>query len=169
MHRIFSFLSSLRLTVVCLALALLLIFVGTLAQVDLGLYAAQSKYFRALLVYWAPGGGDFKIPILPGGWLLGIVLLINLPAAHIKRFKFTPKKYGIILIHAGLIFLLVGQFITEVCQVESTMRIEVGQTKNYTEAPRKNELVVIDTSDPKTDRVTSIPEAHVAQGGEIGI
>lgn len=166
-RRIVSIFTSLRLTVVCLVAALVLVFVGTLAQVDLGLYAAQSKFFRAFLVYWTPAGSHWKIPVLPGGWLIGIVLLVNLLAAHAKRFKFTPKKYGIILIHAGLIFLLVGQFVTELFQVESTMRIEPGQTKNYTEAPRRNELALVDTTDPKTDRVTVIPESILAKGGDI--
>lgn len=166
-NRIASIFTSLRLTVACLIAALVLVFVGTLAQVDLGLYAVQSDFFRSFIVYWKPAGSDWKIPILPGGWLIGTVLLINLLAAHAKRFKFTPKKYGILLVHAGLIFLLVGQFTTELFQVESTMRIEVGQTKNYTEAPRRNELAVIDTSDPAKDKVTVIPETALAQGGDI--
>lgn len=167
LHRIFNFLSSLRLTVACLIAALVLVFIGTLAQVDLGLYAAQSKFFRSFLVYWAPAGSHLKLPIFPGGWLLGTVLLINLLAAHAKRFKFTPKKYGILMIHAGLIFLLVGQFGTELFQVESNMRIEVGQTRNFTEAPRKVELAVIDVTDPTKNRVTSIPLSMVAEGGTI--
>jgi hypothetical protein len=166
-RRIISIFTSLRLTVVCLIAALILVFVGTLAQVDLGLYAAQSKFFRSFLVYWTPAGSHLRIPVLPGGWLIGLTLLVNLLAAHAKRFKFTPKKYGILLIHGGLIFLLVGQFMTELFQVESTMRIEVGQTKNYTEAPRRNELAVIDTTDPDKDKVTVIPESLLAKGGEI--
>jgi hypothetical protein len=133
----------------------------------LGLYAAQSKFFRSFFVYWTPAGSGLKIPVLPGGWLIGLVLLVNLLSAHIKRFRFTPKKYGIILIHAGLIFLLAGQFLTELFQVESTMRIEVGGTKNYSEAPRRNELAVIDTSDPAKDKVVAIPDYILAKGGEI--
>jgi hypothetical protein len=167
LRRIISIFTSLRLTVACLIAALILVFVGTLAQVDLGLYAAQAKFFRSFFVYWTPEGSHLKIPVLPGGWLLGLTLLVNLLAAHAKRFKFTPKKYGILLIHGGLIFLLLGQFLTELFQVESTMRIEPGQTKNYTEAPRRNELAVIDTTDPDKDKVTVIPESLLAKGGEI--
>jgi hypothetical protein len=166
-RRIISIFTSLRLTVACLIAALVLVFVGTLAQVDLGLYAAQSKFFRAFFVYWTPEGSHLKIPVFPGGWLIGLTLLVNLLAAHAKRFKFTPKKYGILLIHGGLIFLLLGQFMTELFQVESTMRIEPGQTKNYTEAPRRNELAVIDVTDPDKDKVTVIPESLLAKGGEI--
>ncbi|HEY3864037.1 MAG TPA: cytochrome c biogenesis protein ResB [Verrucomicrobiae bacterium] len=166
-HRIINFFTSLRLTVVCLALALVLVFVGTLAQVEIGLFAAQSEYFRSFFVCWTPPGTHLKIPFLPGGWLIGLVLLVNLLAAHIKRFQFSRKKAGIILIHAGLILLLGGQFLTEVFQVESQMRLEPGDTRNYSESDRKNELAVIDTTDPDKDRVVAIPESLVAQGGLI--
>jgi hypothetical protein len=165
--RVINFFTSLRLTVTCLVLALVLVFVGTLAQVEIGLYAAQSEYFRSFFVYWTPKGTHWKIPFLPGGWLLGLVLLVNLVAAHIKRFQLSRKKIGIILIHAGLILLLGGQFLTELFQVESQMRIEVGDTKNYSESGRKNELAIIDTTDPDKDRVVVIPESIVAKGGEI--
>jgi hypothetical protein len=165
--RFISFFTSLRLTVACLALALVLVFAGTLAQVQIGLYAAQSEYFRSFFVYWTPNGTHWKIPFLPGGWLIGLVLLVNLLAAHIKRFQLSRKKIGIILIHAGLILLLGGQFLTELFQVESQMRIQVGDSANYSESPRKNELAVIDTTDPDKDRVVAIPESIVAKGGEI--
>jgi ResB-like family len=165
--RFINFFTSLRLTVVCLALALILVFVGTLAQVQIGLYAAQSEYFRSFFVYWTPKGTHLKIPFLPGGWLLGLVLLVNLLAAHIKRFHLSRKKIGIILIHAGLILLLGGQFLTEVFQVEGQMLLEPGDVKNYSESARKNELAVIDSTDPDKDRVVAIPESLLAQGGEI--
>ncbi len=166
-RRIISIFTSLRLTVACLIAALILVLVGTLAQVDLGLYAAQAKFFRSLAVWWTPAGSDWKIPVFPGGWLIGLILLVNLLAAHLKRFRFTPKKYGILLIHAGLIFLLAGQFMTELFQVESTMRIEVGGTRNYSEAPRRTELAVVDVTDPGKDKVVVIPESLLAKGGEI--
>jgi len=167
MDRFINFFTSLRLTVVCLVLALVLVFVGTLAQVEIGLYQAQSQFFRSFFVYWTPGGTHLKIPVLPGGWLIGLVLLVNLLAAHIKRFEFSRKKAGLMLIHSGLILLLGGQFVTELFQVESQMRIEVGDTKNYSESGRRNELAVIDVTDPDKDRVVAIPESLLAGGGEI--
>ena len=55
-----KFWCSLRLTVVCLLAALVLVFVGTLAQVDQGLYDAQKKYFRSyLLIPEAVGGAGW--------------------------------------------------------------------------------------------------------------
>ena len=50
-----AFFTSLRLTVVLLVLGLFLVFLGTLAQVDLGLYKAQNAFFRSFFVYWGAG------------------------------------------------------------------------------------------------------------------
>src|SRR5690348_11296063 len=131
LERILNVFTSLRLTVFCLACALVLVFAGTLAQVHLGLYVTQERYFHSLFVLWTPPGTSLKIPVWPGGYLLGGLLLVNLLAAHIKRFTFSRKKFGLFIIHGGLILLFVGQFLTETFQVESFMRLEEGETKNY--------------------------------------
>jgi hypothetical protein len=167
-HRLLNFFTSLRLTVVCLVLALGLVFIGTLAQVHAGLYAVQEGYFHSLFVWWSPKSGSWKIPIWPGGYLLGTVLLVNLIAAHIKRFEIKRKKIGIFIIHAGLIFLLLGQLMTELFQVESFMRIPEGASKNYSESGRHSELAIIDHGDPKEDYVVSIPEKVLGKHSEIG-
>src|SRR2546426_4789651 len=159
--------TSLKLTVVLLGLAVILIFIGTLAQVDQGLYQAQARYFKSFLIYWTPRGTLWSIPVFPGGYLIGTVLLINLLAAPISRFKYTKKKFGILMIHAGIILLLLGQLLTDVLSKESAMRLAEGEAKNYSQDFRDNELVVIDTSDSKQDCVVSIPESLVAQKRDI--
>ena len=159
--------SSLRLTVVFLCLAVLLVFIGTLAQREEGLFAAQNRYFRSLFIWWSPTGGQWRVPVFPGGYLVGGVLVVNLLAAHAKRFKFTKKKIGIFVIHAGLILLILGQFATDLFSKEGAMQLYEGESKNYSEAFRENELVIIDTSDAKRDRVYSIPESWLARKGEI--
>src|SRR3984957_5270637 len=88
LDRVAKFFCSLRLTVVLLIAGLVLVFVGTLAQVHEGLFAAQVRYFKSWYV-WKPTIGDSAWPVLlPGGYLIGSLLLLNLIAAHIKRFKF---------------------------------------------------------------------------------
>jgi hypothetical protein len=167
LDRFLSFFTSLRLTVFCLACALVLVFAGTLAQIQLGLYVTQERYFHSLFVLWSPAGSSWKIPVWPGGYLLGALLLINLIAAHVKRFSLSPKKIGLFLVHGGLILLFLGQFLTESFQVESFMRLEDGETKNYTESARKNELAIIDSSNPDRDQVVSIPESRLTDQGEL--
>lgn len=163
MKKFIKFLTSLRLTVVLLTLAMVLVFIGTLAQVEQGLYNAQNRFFRSVFVYWSPAGGDLNLPVFPGGYLLGSALIVNLLAAHIARFQFTWKKLGIHLTHGGLILLLLGQLATDIGQVESAMRLHEGESKSYSENQRRSELVVIDPSDSKVDHVISIPEDLLAR------
>ncbi len=60
--RAIEFLGGLRLTVACLACAGILVFAGTIAQTDIGVYAAQAKYFRSWVVVWDPPGGGLAHP-----------------------------------------------------------------------------------------------------------
>ena len=50
LERALKIISSLKLTIVLLAFGIALVFFGTLAQVDEGLYAAQNRWFRSFFV-----------------------------------------------------------------------------------------------------------------------
>ena len=165
--RLISIFTSLRLTVACLAFAVLLVFLGTLAQRDVGLYQAQNEFFRSFLVFWGPKTATWKIPVLPGGYLVGGVLLINLIASHTMRFKLTRTKVGIWLTHFGLILLLLGQLGTDLLSRESMLHLREGEAKNYSESDRQAELAVIDATDPETDKVVAIPQGLLMRRSEI--
>jgi len=167
LRKFIDLITSLKLTIVCLAAAMALIFAGTISQVHLGIWEAQQRYFQSLLVWWPAEGNGFKIPIFPGGHLIGAILLVNLIAAHARRFRWTWRKFGIHLTHAGLIIMLAGGLFTDLFAVESHMRLTNGDTKNYSEDPRKMELAVVDTSNPEYDQVTAIPEAVLRRAGSI--
>jgi hypothetical protein len=159
-----GFFTSLKLTCVLLAFAIILVFVGTLGQVDDGLYAAQAHYFRQWIIVGAHLFGK-KIPlILPGGYLIGTLLVVNLVAAHIYRFQLTTKKIGIQLAHVGVILLLVGQLATDMLAREMQMRLSEGETKHYSESETDYELVFLNG-----DQVTAIPERLLRQGDELKI
>jgi len=165
--RVFNFFASLRLTVVCLMLGIVLVFAGTIAQVDMGLYKAQNEYFRSLFVFWTPHGSSLRIPFLPGGYLVGSVLVINLVAAHFKRFTLERSKAGIWMVHFGLITLLVGQLMTDMLAHESTLHLREGQAKNYSESDRQVELAFVNTTDPASDLVVVIPQTTLMSQKEI--
>jgi hypothetical protein len=156
-----DFLVSLKLTVALLAFGMLLVFVATLDQVNLGVFAVQEKYFRSFVVFRRVG--DIPIPVLPGGYIVGGLLLANLVASHLYRFGLSWRKSGIFLTHFGLIILLVGELLTGLWQKEAHMRLNQGETKSYAESYRSNELAIIDTTDPKTDEVVAIPEKLLAR------
>jgi hypothetical protein len=162
-----DFFTSLQLTVVLLILSMILVFVATLDQVNLGIWAVQEKYFRSFAVLWQIPDSAIAIPMFPGGYFIGGLLLINLVCAHIYRFTLSWKKSGIQLAHAGLIILLVGELLTGLLQQESFMRIDTGETKRYSESFQDNELVLINHSEADATEVVSIPEALVADHKSI--
>lgn len=159
--------TSLRLTVLLLAFGIVLVWVGTVAQADEGLYQAQSRYFKHWLV-WGITMFGHKIPIaLPGGYLIGTLLLINLTAAHIKRFQWAWKKFGIHLTHAGVILLLVGQLSTDLLSRETQMRFTEGEARSWSESGMDYELAFVTDVDANTEQVIAIPQAILARGGEV--
>jgi hypothetical protein len=175
-------LASLRLTVVLFVLSMLLIFFGTLAQMDQGIWTVLRHYFRSFYV-WVPfqifvrfGQVFFQFPTdwkvagtfpFPGGWLLGGLLLLNLVAAHAVRFKLSLKRSGIWLIHLGLIVMMLGELVTGLYAVEGNLTIENQWSSNYVEHRDANELAIVDTSTPGKEHAVVIPEALLRKQGLI--
>ncbi len=182
--------TSLRLTVVCLALGIVVVFLGTMAQEPLGLYLAQETFFRSFFVPASPMWAAIKkalqmvhiilppstavqamsgsqFPVFPGGYLIGGVLVINLMAAHFKRLSFTWSKSGLWMVHFGLILLLLGQLGTDIFSRESTLHLRNGETRSYSETDRQIELAVTDVTDKNSDKVYAIPQDVLDSGKEI--
>jgi len=176
MKPLFQFFSSLKLTVVLLSFSIVLIFFGTLDQVQYGIWHTQEMYFESFFVVWAfpdhaPGGEYLhwiRIP-MPGGYTLGGLLLINLVTAHFARFKLAWSKLGISLIHSGLMLLLLAELLTDITAVESQMPVDEGGTSNYSQSYRENELVFIDRSHPDYDRVHAIPTSIMKPGKRLDV
>jgi hypothetical protein len=177
--RVLWALASLRLTVVLFVLSLLLVFFGTLAQIDQGNWTIVTDYFRSFNIVWVRwqllvqfGQVFFGLPKtmtvpgafpFPGGLVLGSALRLNLLAAHLVRFKVSWKRSGILLIHAGLIVMLLGEFITGLAAIEGNMTIDEGTATNYVEHRRFFELAVVRPSATEKDKedVTVVPESFL--------
>lgn len=113
-------LASLRFTVVLLAMAIFIVFVGTLAQAQHDIETAIHQYFRCFIAKmefaalfpkaWFP-----KMPKLtgylwiPGGWSIGAAMCANLFAAHLIRFK--PQAKGA-MFYAGVLTMAAGVAVT---------------------------------------------------------
>lgn len=164
MKPIWRFITSIRLTIYLLTASVLLIFFGTLDQVKDGIYLTQQRYFEHLFVVWqfplqwgwSDALGWIHIP-LPGGYLLGPLLVLNLLAAHFRYYRHGWKKIGIGVLHLGVVVLLLGQLIAQVAQEDNYLWLAEGQQSNYLESFQEDELVIIDKSDPDYDRVYAWP------------
>ncbi len=98
--KLFRFFSSFGLATVVLSLLFLVTFLGTLEQVEHGLFESQLKYFESWFVpsidvacclraMHIPYQGSFDLPvhIMPGGLLLMIVLAVNMTLGGIVRLR----------------------------------------------------------------------------------
>ena len=160
-----DFFVSLKLTVVLIAFSILLVFAATLDQTNLGVWGIQHKWFRTFIVFQEVNG--LALPLFPGGYLIGGLLLINLVAGHLYRFTLNARKAGIFLTHIGLILLLVGELLSGLWQEEYFMRLNNGETKNYAESYQLNELAITKVTSPDFDEVVAIPDALLARHKEV--
>lgn len=161
-------LTSLRLTIFCLAALMVLVTAATLAQVGMGTVGAVNAYMRSYLVWWNIPDSQWMIPVFPGGATVGMVLIVNLIAAQAVRLQATWSKAGLWLVHLGLILFVGGEFVSGMFQVESQMAIESGQTVNFIEG-RDAELAVIDVTDPAQDEVYSVPARALRREGTVSL
>jgi len=160
-------LSGLRLTVFLLILSILLVFLGTLEQVHWGVWHIQKAYFGSWICFYPLDDTAIVQLPLPGGFLLGALLIVNLTLAHVRRFKAELKHLGMIMIHGGLLLLLAGGFVTAIYQEESAMIIPEGESRNYSEAFREFELTITEKTAAGTDKVTAIPDALLQTGASF--
>lgn len=163
LRRIRKGLASLELTLACLGLLMILVVLCTLAQVRLGTFRAVEVYIRSVFLWWGPPGSPIRVPVFPGGGLVGLVLLANLVAAQWSRLEPSWRKAGLWAVHLGLILLFVGEFTTGFFQAEAHIAIEEGATRDYAESPREAELAVTDVSAKDHDEVFAVPQAVLAR------
>jgi ABC-type transport system involved in cytochrome c biogenesis permease subunit len=122
---------------------------------------------------------------LPAGKTIGWLMFVNLCFAHFLQFVnlvdgvrkqaartrstagdvllVLAKRSGIYILHAGVLLLLVGEWITREYAVEQQMIIMEGESASYAVETRNYELAVIDRTDLATDRVTVIPAKKLQQ------
>lgn len=172
--RLVRALGSLRLTVVLLALSVFLVFFGTLDQVRVGIRAAQEIYFESLLAFWHypqewPMGKVLSwIPVpVPGGYLVGPLLAINLVLSHIRHFRFKWRLLGISVIHIGVLMLLVGQLMTNLLQKEDYMWLDEGAQANFVRSFHYDEFYLTRQNPDGTKGVYSYPFEDLEEGQVI--
>ena len=95
--------------------------------------------------------------------------MVNLVAAQLRRLELSWRKAGLWVVHAGLILLFVGEFVTGAFQVETQLAIEEGQTRDYLESPREMELAIADVTDSRHDDVYGVPESLLASRKTIAV
>lgn len=102
---------------------IVLLVLGTVAQKDLGLYAAQAKYFSSWILWCGP------FP-LPGAYITLGAITVCLLAKFLLYSPWRAKQGGTILTHLGVLVLMIGGIVTAATQQEGFMPLREEQTGN---------------------------------------
>ena len=134
-----------KLTCLCLVFLFLLTFFGTLYQVDHGLFAAQQTFYNSYFLML------YNFLPFPGTQTVLGVLLFNL-CGYLVNMLFKEKvKFGIVIIHVGLVMMLLGGAITHHFAQESQLTLAEGEASNVTAAYHDWELALIRDDGEKKD------------------
>jgi ResB-like family len=140
---------------------MVVVLAGTVAQAGGDLYQMQARFFRSFIVWWTPGG-DLQLPVLPGAYTVGALLLANLIARTAKDIANRAAKPGVLMIHAGVALLMIGQVVADQLSDRSALHLTRGAQSNYSEDLFAQELVLAD----KNGAVVTVPQAVLASKGE---
>ena len=142
---------------------IVLVFFGTIAQKDIGLYASQMKYFSSFYFLFLG-----FIP-LPGGRLVLLLMTINLFSSMFKRNLWQLKKIGIVIVHLGGLLLLVGGGLTAYFSSEGNMVIAEGEATNYVDDYHNMELAFVNNSLKDSIEYTVVDESLLHEGSRFQI
>jgi len=102
---------------------MILIFIGTIAQKSMGLFAAQKMFFASFYFVWQ------GIP-LPGGYSVLAFMTLNLSCKFIFASVWNNSKIGIHIIHLSIIILLIGGLLTAMTMREGFIPLKENQTRD---------------------------------------
>lgn len=134
--RVIDFLSGLGLATVCLLLLGILTWLATLEQIHNGLYPTLLRYFDHRSPFVIPDLPQLKINdkplplILPGGYYVCAVLLVNLTLGGILRLRKGWKQAGVLIAHFGIVFMLASAGVTDYYSERGNMAVSEGETSD---------------------------------------
>ena len=138
--QLIKFISSPKVFSYTVVWLIVIVFFGTIAQKDVGLYASQVKYFSSYYFLFAG-----FLP-LPGGRITIIIMTVNLASSLFKKSLWKMKKLGIIIVHIGGLLLLIGGGITAKFSAEGNMVIGEGERSDHVDDYHDMELAFVNTS-----------------------
>lgn len=141
--RLWKFFSGFGLATSVLVLLLLITFLGTLEQVEYGLYPSVTKYFDSMWVWDIDIGACLRalsiessnrhlslgsLPILPGGYLLLVIFSVNLLLGGLIRLRKKPHTIGIFISHASMLIMIVAGAVSFHLKKEGNLALLEGET-----------------------------------------
>ena len=134
-----------------------LVFFGTIAQRDSGLYLVQLDYFSSWIKWFGP------LPT-PSAKLTMLLMTINLSSYFFRDHIWRIQKLGITITHSGVLLLLLGGGLTSLFSIEGSMIIDEGKRSNFFENYYNKELVIINRNSNQYDEYTIFDEYALYRG-----
>ncbi|MEZ0388236.1 MAG: cytochrome c biogenesis protein ResB [Verrucomicrobium sp.] len=140
LSKAYHFIASFGLATVVLIFLLLVTYLGTLEQVEHGLYESQRKYFESLIITNIDMGcclramhvnhiGPWVMPVLmPGGMLLMAVLTLNMIFGGLIRIRKTGRTFGVIITHGSIVFMLLAGLVSHWYKKDGALSLAEGQS-----------------------------------------
>ena len=132
--RILKGIGSLKLAVILLSFLLVLTYLGTIEQQEIGLYQAQKRYFDSWYLFHnlrigLPDADPwFSIPLLlPGAYLVSGILFFNLLAGGVLTMRKGIRQIGILISHLGILFLLLAGVVSHHASRRGYITISEGE------------------------------------------
>ena len=138
-HWSVGLLSSLGLSCVLLTLLGLLTWLGTLEQVDNGLFEVQKKYFESFFLVHETAW--FPVP-LPGANLVMCVLFVNLVLGGLVKLRKGWRMAGVMVTHVGIALLLLSGFVKMYFSDDGFIKLYEGQSKSVFQSYHRWELAI---------------------------
>ncbi len=159
LKKILRFFAGESFTVILLLLLIVVTVIGTLAQTSMGLFQAKKMYFDSFFgttnLTWF---GHSVNVYLPGGYLLCLLLFVNLILALFLRIRWQWKNAGAILCHLGVLVFFAGCYFTFHYAREGYLSLQEGQSSQEFVSYHVHELLLRDTTQVNYDNVLAFPE-----------
>lgn len=169
-ERVLDALASYRLSVATLGGLFVISWLGTVAQVELGLFRAQKIYFESWFLTERFGlFGDWRLAVpLPGGQLLMSLLAVNLLVGGLVRVgqryaKATGVRRGILLsllaTHLGVVMLLAAGIVKLHASDNGHVTLYEGESTSEFVSFHEWEIAIHDASQKEDVEEWIVPES----------
>ena len=169
--RVFAFFCSFGLATALLVVLLLLTFLGTLEQVEHGLFESQKKYFESWFVTSIDLGAclramsvpakEMSLPLLiPGGMLAMALLTVSMICGGLVRIRKNPRTIGVIIAHFSIVFMLISGAVEFSFKKEGNLALIEGQTSDEFQSFHKRVIEVEQVDPPAKDGKRSVLVIH---------
>jgi len=151
---------SMRLTVVLLGCLFVLTFIGTVGQVQRGIYEVQKEIFEGWWFWWG------WLPV-PGAFPVMALLFVNLVVGGLLRMRWQLRNSGILIVHLGISLLLLAGFVKLHFSVSGNLALFEGRANSLFVSFHEWELVLLQ-QDGDTVRERTLPAESFAAAASDG-